>query len=152
MSKKIGISNTKKEDQLLVDDLLKILSKENLDFTLSFRNLSKLDSKNNHVYFKKIRNKKEFGDWVDKWNDRLRYEKKEISKIKSGLNSVNPIYIPRNHIIEKIIESVEEKNDFSPMKKFLSIIEKPFTSQNVNVKYESAPEPHEIISNTFCGT
>ena len=152
MSRKIGISTAKKEDQLLINDLLEILTNENLDFTLSFRNLSKLDSQNTNSFFDKIKNKKKFGNWVDRWNKRLENEKQKISKIKHKLNDINPAYIPRNHIVEEIIESVEEKNDFSPMKNFLSIIQKPFINQNVNLKYESAPEPHEIVSNTFCGT
>ena len=152
MSRKIGISNIKNEDQLLINDLLKILNDENLDFTLSFRNLPKVDLNNTHIFFDKIKDKKKFGDWINRWNKRLQYEKKNISKIKSMLDDVNPAYIPRNHIIEKIIESAEDKNDFSPMKKLLSIIEKPYNSQNVDVKYESAPQPHEVVSNTFCGT
>ncbi len=152
MSKKIGISNIKKKDQLLINDLLKILADENLDFTLSFRNLSKVDSYNDNIFFDKIKDKKKFGDWINRWNKRLQYERKDISKIKCMLDDVNPAYIPRNHIIEKIITAAEDKNDFSPMKKLLSIIEKPFVTQNVNIKYESAPKPHEIVSNTFCGT
>ena len=65
--------------------------------------------------------------------------------------SVNPIYIPRNHLVESVIESALQ-NDFSKMKNLLKIIKDPFNEKQVNKKFSLPPKSNEVVPNTFCGT
>ena len=79
---------------------------ENLDFTLSFRNLSDLicetEKKNNF----KLKNTKIIDEWILKWNKRL-VEKEKLGKsqIAKKDEKINPLYIPRNHLVEAAINS-----------------------------------------------
>ena len=60
-----------------------------------FRFLDLKDNKlNKHIFFKK---------WLEKYKDRKKLEKKDKDKLKNIKEKINPVIIPRNHIIEKFI-------------------------------------------------
>ena len=64
----------------------------------------------------------------------------------------NPIYIARNHLVEKAINSILENDDFSVMRKMLSLLKKPFKEIKSEKEFSLTPNPQEIVVNTFCGT
>ena len=68
------------------------------------------------------------------------------------MKSINPIYIPRNHLVEKIIDKAVNNNDFSMLREMLSLIREPYKNKKNMKKYSEPPSPREIIKNTFCGT
>ena len=68
------------------------------------------------------------------------------------MESINPVYIPRNHIVEKIIEEVAVKKENSLLDTFLRMIENPFKYSKDFHELSKPPKPDEIIKNTFCGT
>jgi uncharacterized protein YdiU (UPF0061 family) len=65
---------------------------------------------------------------------------------------VNPAFIPRNHLIERIIKAAVDHDDYSEMKTLSSILSNPYKEQNVDIDYMSPPEPSEKVYQTFCGT
>ena len=97
-SRKLGINNYKKNDDLLIMDFLKYIEKENLDFTLSFRNLPLLHSSSESFYPKS----EDFENFKNKW-------KKRVTNV-SILDKVNPIYIPENHQVQKAIDEAYQGN------------------------------------------
>ena len=68
------------------------------------------------------------------------------------MRSSNPNFIPRNHLIENAITLATKDNDFTEMKKLLSILTKPYSNQSSNKDYMRSPKPEEKVSQTFCGT
>ncbi len=152
MRKKIGLEKKFKEDFNLINDLFKIMKNENFDFTLTFRNLSKILLEEKSTFFEKnINNVKEINNWFTRWNKRLQKENNQKSDIAKKMMKINPIYIPRNHIIESSIKSALD-NDFSEMRELLKLIKNPFTEKTKNKKFSIPPKPNEVVSNTFCGT
>ncbi|MAZ06996.1 MAG: hypothetical protein CMM99_00810 [Rickettsiales bacterium] len=72
--------------------------------------------------------------------------------ISREMMQTNPIYIARNHLVEKAINSILEDDDFSVMRKMLSLLKKPFKEIESEKEFSLPPNPQEIVTNTFCGT
>ena len=154
MKKKIGLLRSKSSDFNLLKEFLEIIHVEKLDFTNSFRYLSLLKNKKefNEKFINSFKDKNKIKTWIIKWESRLKYEKEEINKILKKMESINPVYIPRNHIVEKIIEEVAVKKENSLLDTFLKMIENPFKYSKDFHELSKPPKPEEIIKNTFCGT
>ena len=67
------------------------------------------------------------------------------------MKNKNPLFIPRNHLIEKCINDAVEKSDFSMANDLLEVLKKPF-EYNEKLSFSDPPKPNEDIKNTFCGT
>ena len=153
MRKKLGLTKIIKDDKDLIDDFFKLIKKNNLDFTMSFRNLSKtLTEEEIDFYQKKTKNPLEIKQWFSRWDKRLQLENFKKSLIAKKMRKINPIYIPRNHLVESAINQAVMNNDFSKMRELLKVIREPFVERVLNLKFALPPKPHEVVSNTFCGT
>lgn len=150
MAKKIGIFDFKNapEDKNLIDDFLKILEEERVDFTNSFRVLNKIILRKNIFYIKN----NQYLNWQQKWLARLEKQGLNLEKIAAKMDKINPILIPRNHIIANIIQKAVFKNDFSEFDEFLQAIQNPFAEDKKYDKYYLPPKQGERVANTFCGT
>ncbi|MAW07114.1 MAG: hypothetical protein CME61_02410 [Halobacteriovoraceae bacterium] len=138
-SKKIGIEDYKEKDSDLVTLFLDYLEKESLDFTQAFRNLPQLYLGKTSYY----PNTRELGVFTSQW-------RKRISSAQH-LNEINPIYIPRNHQVQKVIDDAYQGN-FETFHKLLEVLSKPFKADDHFKSFENGPEPHERVYQTFCGT
>ena len=63
----------------------------------------------------------------------------------------NPVYIPRNHIIEKVIFN-SLHNDFKPFFRLMDVIMNPYKEKINKDYYSSSPRPEEVVRETYCGT
>ena len=64
---------------------------------------------------------------------------------------VNPVYIPRNHIIEKIINEALQ-NNYKSFRAFNNCLSNPFEEKKEYIEYSNAPLENEKVLETFCGT
>ncbi len=150
MLKKMGILNDEKpEDRSLASQWLFCLEKEGLDYTLGFRNLADLvENDADSGFFEKT---EDFQDFYRTWKKRIREQDMNADAIRETMNGVNPLYIPRNHRIERAIAAALEE-DFGPFHEMNEVLEKPYEEQERFKEYRSPPEPHEVVRTTFCGT
>ena len=79
-------------------------------------------------------------------------EPNKTDDIYNTMNSVNPIYIPRNHLVERAIKLAIEDNNFSYMLELSKILDNPFTKQDVHDDFSRPPKEDEKVHQTFCGT
>ncbi|MBS91962.1 MAG: hypothetical protein CMM95_02790 [Rickettsiales bacterium] len=151
---KLGMSKDFPEDKKLIESFLEILLKQNIDFTQAFRALceEKNSAHKNDFLFSSSNNKKLVLDWANNWKQRIVKEKKNIKKIKNEMKKVNPIYIPRNHIMEEIIKEAVENNRYDLMNDLLNTIKDPFTEKTNKKHLSLPPKPNQVVKNTFCGT
>ncbi len=145
MRKKLGLIKIEKNDESLINNLLNIMSKNNLDFTETFRNLS-------NQYILNQENNREINIWKNQWNERIKKEETDFEKISYQMNKINPFYIPRNHLIEKVINEAIENDNFQPLDKILDLIYEPYSEKVDDHFYKATPEPEERVFQTFCGT
>ena len=151
MCEKIGLNGGKKENQTLLRNLLKIMMDNEADYTITFRNLSKVLFEDSDEFFNQFSEKKEINAWLNNWKQALKNEYKDLSKLTDRLNQINPVYIPRNHQVQLAIDLAYE-NDFSKMLEMIEVFKNPFKEVSEYVSYSQAPLEKEKIRRTFCGT
>ena len=151
MCEKIGLNGGKKENQTLLRNLLKIMMDNEADYTITFRNLSKVLFEDSDEFFNQFSEKKEINAWLNNWKQALKNEYKDLSKLTDRLNRINPVYIPRNHQVQLAIDLAYE-NDFSKMLEMIEVFKNPFKEVSEYVSYSQAPLEKEKIRRTFCGT
>ena len=138
-ARKLGIIDYQQTDSTLVMNFLNYLEKNYLDMTNAFRNLPKLFNGDSDFYPQS----EELNKFTFEW-------KKRVSST-DNLNQINPIYIPRNHLIQKVIEDAYE-NNFNSFHKLLEVMSSPFIDKNDLSEYARGPKPQERVYQTFCGT
>lgn len=150
MAKKIGIFDFKNtsQDKKLIDDFLNILQSNKIDFTNGFRILSDV-IKQKSQFFTQDNN---FKKWQKDWQKTLKRQNLTPTQISNKINKINPILIPRNHIIANIIDKAILENNFDQFHDFLEAIKQPFKYNKKYSKYYEAVTDKNRVHNTFCGT
>ena len=135
MKSKIGINQDHAKDKDLIIELLDLMQVFKLDYTNTF-----IEIANNNL--------KKF-DFMHEWIEKLNMRKKFNKNITEPKFS-NPNIIPRNHIIENILNECKNGN-YKKLNLFISLLSNPY---NFNIPEEFIKEPtnEEKIYETFCGT
>ncbi|MDU9048603.1 MAG: protein adenylyltransferase SelO family protein [Candidatus Electrothrix sp. Rat3] len=138
MTAKLGLPPGTEQTEL-VYLFLAYCENEQLDFTLAFRNLPELYC-NQTDFFPQTT---ELSAFTEKW----KAHKPDVEK----LHAVNPLIIPRNHQVERVIQSCYQGNDEA----FLQMLEagkKPFEKNEAFADFAMPPKGNEIVRHTYCGT
>ena len=151
MCKKIGLDGSKKNNQEILRNLLKLMMDNESDFTITFRSLSDILLNNSDNFLAQFHQKDEVSGWINNWKSALNLENKNVGEIISNLNNTNPMYIPRNHQVQKAIEESYLGN-FKVLEEMLDVLKNPF-QENVSLShYSEAPSEQQRVTQTFCGT
>ena len=156
MAAKIGIQNFKQADLRLINELLELMESFKVDFTLCFRYLGKMIGDNNDEYLKLLKKffcyDRSFELWLIKWQRRLKQEKLSRKEISQHMCLLNPVIIPRNHLIELVIKKATEDGDISAASKLVEACANPFDDKIMDSRYSSPPSHEERVYKTYCGT
>ena len=153
MCKKIGLDSTKTNSQETLTKLLRIMLDNKSDYTLTFRYLSEIiKGKRESLFKQQFLEHNQISNWLKEWKELIEDQNLDKKEIASSMESLNPVFIPRNHLIERAIKAAVENNDFSEMKTLLTILSKPYEEQSKYDEYMKPPKPHEVVHQTFCGT
>jgi uncharacterized protein YdiU (UPF0061 family) len=144
MRAKIGLAMAMPEDASLIDGLLAAMANHKADFTLTFRRLA--DSLAEGPAPEGLE------AWVAEWRKRLAAEGGSLADVRAGMDAVNPLYIPRNHLVEEALAAAAINGDLEPLEALLGVVTAPFAPQADAARYAAPPLPHEIVEATFCGT
>lgn len=151
MCEKISLDGSVKENQNLLRQLLKIMMESGSDYTITFRSLSEVLLDQPGKFLEQFKNKNEIESWIDDWKKALATDKKDLQLIVDQMKSVNPMYIPRNHQVQLVIDAAYN-NDFSKMAEMIEVIRRPFEEIDKNSSYAEPPLLEQRIKRTFCGT
>ena len=66
--------------------------------------------------------------------------------------SANPVFIPRNHLVEEAIAAATDLGDLAPFHRLTERWQQPFSYEPADQRYALPPEPEQVVSQTFCGT
>ena len=153
MCKKIGLDSTKTNSQEALTKLLRIMLDNKSDYTLTFRYLSEIiKGKRDSLFKQQFLEHKQISNWLKEWKELIKDQNLAKKEIALSIENSNPVFIPRNHLVERAIEAAVENNDFSEMKTLLTILSKPYEEQSKYGQYMKPPKPHEVVHQTFCGT
>ncbi len=135
MKNKIGLNQNHEKDSELIKELLDLMHVFKLDYTNTF-----VDIERKKLY--------RF-DFMQEWYSKLK-ERKKLNSINKEINNSNPKIIPRNHIIENILNDCEKENYINLNN--LSIYLKNPYSNTIPNEYMKEPSQEEKIYQTYCGT
>jgi uncharacterized protein YdiU (UPF0061 family) len=92
-----------------------------------------------------------FDVWLPLWQARLAREDRTDDEKMAAMNGANPVYIPRNHMVEAALESAA-KGDLAPFERLVEVLADPFTERKgLEVFALGAPSDFGPYT-TFCGT
>ena len=157
MSQKIGLTQNvdAESDKALIDDLLSRMATNKADFTLTFYHLSDAlagSTDNDQAIRDLFTDASSFDEWAVQWRERLSQESTNDDERQQQMHLVNPLYIPRNHLVEAVIRAGEDHLDFEPFYELMAVLKQPYTQQNGKERYALPPMANEVVRETFCGT
>ena len=150
MGKKLGIDPISQNNMSLIKDYLKILDSNSIDFTLSFRDLSKILKKTKSIEDSVFKDSDDFKKWTENWIIKIISEKTNLKDITKKMDLTNPCYIPRNHIIEDALEN-GINGDMTLVHEILQLFKNPF-DENRDFEVFKRPSKANEPYVTFCGT
>jgi len=146
MKKKLGLLGEDLKDEKLIIELLSWMHQNKADYTNTFCYLMKEYKQKNEVY-----NEKQFILWKKKWEDRIKLNNNSQEKSLKIMRKVNPLVIPRNHLIEDALKHATEMNDLNKVRELLKVLQNPYDSISTTSVYQSTPSSKENYV-TYCGT
>ena len=132
----------------LVNECLELLAAHGVDFTLFFRQLTRVADGADVAGLATLFSSREP---LDEWLSRWRRAAAAAGPNLADMQAANPIRIPRNHRVEQAIQGVY-RGDTAPFHRLVDALATPFTEQDEYADLEAPPRPDEVVHQTFCGT
>jgi serine/tyrosine/threonine adenylyltransferase len=127
----------------LVDELFVLLKESHVDYTSFFRHLghaARGDAEPARGLFSNLAG---FDEWTSRW--------RALGPDADLMDGANPIYIPRNHLVEEALTAATTGN-LNPLGQLLVAVSAPFDEQPGRERY-ARPAPADFGTyQTFCGT
>ncbi|MDB6003009.1 MAG: hypothetical protein JWP52_4708, partial [Rhizobacter sp.] len=127
----------------LIDELLAQLQHSHVDHTSFFRVLggaARRDAEPARNLFLDLR---AFDGWVARW--------RALGPDADLMDRVNPVYIPRNHLVEEALAAAAE-GDLDPLERLLLAVAAPYDERPGLERYATAAPKDFGAYQTFCGT
>ena len=140
MERKLGLAADDPDGPTLIADLLSAMHADQLDYTTTIRSLSSI------VRGDAIGEQSTaFVSWSERWLP-------HVSSHADELDRVNPIHIPRNHLVEEALAAAVD-GDLDPFERLLDVVTDPFRERPDSSRYSGpAPSGFDAGFQTFCGT
>lgn len=123
----------------LINELLRLMEKHQLDYTNTFAELSYDISFSSSPF-----EHPEMKLWKEQWDKT--HANKQIMLVN------NPVYIPRNHLVEEAL-SLASVGDMSDFLNLLEVLKNPYEYNEEYYKFTNPPEKEfEGSYQTYCGT
>lgn len=159
--RKLGFRTTEPGDASLADELLDLLHRQAVDFTVGWRRLADVTSGDDARWLELFGDREPAAVWLERWRARcLRDDAAHGSGIAANgavraqaLRAANPFVIPRNHRVEEALASATDDGDLAPFEQLLQAVKQPFDEGPALQRY-SEPAPAAVTAGyqTFCGT
>ena len=151
MHAKLGLAGGTGEDDALIDDLLALLQAQNVDFTSCFRALSSMVLADAAPARSLFAQTDAFDAWSQRWQVQLSSQAADRQTITDAMNQVNPVYVPRNHLVEEALTAATV-GDLEPFDRLVDALARPFEERPGLERYGD-PAPSSFGDYlTFCGT
>lgn len=140
--RKLGLVTEEAGDATLANRWLTLLHRTHADFTLSFRRLATVraadtapDAGRDH-----LADPLGYDAWIADYRARLQREGSDDAERRRRMNTVNPLYVLRNHLAQRAIERAES-GDFSEAETLARVLRQPFIEQADAEHYAQPPPP-----------
>jgi uncharacterized protein YdiU (UPF0061 family) len=149
---KLGLLGEASGNDELVEATLAALAEGKVDFTLFFRELTRVAAGDTEQPLRALFDEPRLCDtWLVRWRQQLAFDGDDEASRVAAMRAHNPVFIPRNHRLEEAIQAALVGN-FAPFHRLVEVLGHPFDEQPDHEDLERPPASHEIVAQTFCGT
>jgi len=127
----------------LVDELVASIQESRADYTSFFRNLGKAARGQAESALGQVLDPARFDGWVTRW--------RALAPDADAMDLVNPVYIPRNHLVEDALAAATGGNT-DPLERLMDAVASPFDERPGLEHYAAAAPESFGPYRTFCGT
>jgi uncharacterized protein YdiU (UPF0061 family) len=154
LRRKLGLYTERDEDLALAEDLLERMAANRADFTLTFRRLCDAAAgAGGDIGVRELFVvPRAYDEWAAKWRQRLAEESISPDARTAAMRKANPAFIPRNHIVEEVLNAAIGKQDFRPFEELLDAVSRPYDERPDLERYATPARPEQCVRQTFCGT
>jgi len=151
LRRKLGLTEAQDGDGALFDALFAELERHQVDFTLFFRGLAMMLRGDGSELEAQLPDAEAMVPWIADWWARLARETDAPLNRADAMDAVNPLYIPRNHLVEAALGAAEA-GDLTAWFELLEVVRDPYVRRPEWALFEG-PAPAEFGPyKTFCGT
>lgn len=134
MQRKLGLQQPQADDYSLIHDLSTALQSVRADYTLFMRHLAELNPQHDSELPQPLsilctgKDLTVLNHWLNRYRRRLRQENLMHAEKVQLMNTVNPLYIPRNYLLQQAI-SQAENGVFDEVERLFDCWQQPFIEQ-----------------------
>ena len=151
MRAKLGLFKELPEDLDLANSLLLAAEGEHVDYTKLFRSLASLVQGDVAPVRGLFADPARLDAWTARYSRRSAEEDINAIARAKAMDGVNPIYIPRNHLVDAALAAAGE-GDMAPFDRLSAVLASPFLlRQEAQAFAEPAPQEFGKFV-TYCGT
>ena len=157
MAEKLGFSHINDDDEALYRDFLALLEEHDCDFTLSFRSLNDRAAvlanceRGGDSIAGLFQLPDAFAPWLERWQQRFNADATPAEQRYLTMQKANPVFIPRNHLVESAIEKAYE-GDMGVFFALQTRLQAPFEYQCDAAEFAAPATDGNRVTATFCGT
>ena len=148
MGAKIGFEEKQLSDEVvdLIKQLLNWMKENEADYTNTFLQVQSI------LFPEGIYAGSFFSEWLQKREALLTKQGSGIVQASKIMQTQNPLVIPRNHWVEKVLDSVVLTGDLAAFNHLLKVLQSPYQATTGIEMYQTPPENGDGFYATYCGT
>jgi uncharacterized protein YdiU (UPF0061 family) len=154
LRRKLGLFTERDGDLAMAQNLLERMAVNRADFTLTFRRLcdAAAGTEGDAGVRTLFADPAAYDMWAAAWRRRLGEEPVSSQERAAAMRKANPVFIPRNHLVEAALSAAVERQDFQPFEELLEVVSRPYEERAGLERYATPAGPEESVRWTFCGT
>ena len=154
LRRKLGLFTECSGDLAMAQDLLERMAVNRADFTLTFRRLcdAAVGTEGDAGVRTLFADPAGYDMWAAAWRQRLGEEPVSSQERAAAMRKANPVFIPRNHLVEAALNAAVECQNFQAFEELLEVVSCPYEERPGLERYSTPAGPEESVRWTFCGT
>jgi uncharacterized protein YdiU (UPF0061 family) len=152
--RKLGLFTEHEGDDALIEDLLGRMATNSADFTLTFRRLcgAAVAPEGDIGVRALFADPGSYDLWAVGWRRRLDQESTSPQNRVAAMRATNPLFIPRNHLVEAALNAGIGQQNFQLFEELLDVVSRPYEDRPDLERYTAPARPEQSVEQTFCGT